>query len=373
MDVHFSSGPFKNPGYGKMTLFKQGLAGGAAALPVGFSVPGWMLGIAPGTTVYIHELVFSPVVDDRVDPLSSVKTLFAEGTGMPVICFIIKTIGVRLGTLLCIFRPQARNDEGQQDCEEKNNNQNFRKHLGTALSIWSQAMLSYILHLMAILYMVATPVGNLQDMTFRGVEILKGVDIIACEDTRQSAKLLNHYGIQKHLISCRARNEKQSAPGIVKLLDEGKNIAYVSDAGTPVLSDPGRLLVRQCRDAGHDIIPIPGASAFSTLVSVCGFHGKSFHFEGFLSPKSGKRKKRLQELLEREESFMIYESPYRVIKVLSEIGEMKPEREILLGREMTKKFEEYIEGTADKLIIHLETGNHSKGEFALLVSAEKKG
>ncbi|MDA3957156.1 16S rRNA (cytidine(1402)-2'-O)-methyltransferase [Oceanispirochaeta sp.] len=226
---------------------------------------------------------------------------------------------------------------------------------------------------MAILYMVATPVGNLQDMTFRGVEILKGVDIIACEDTRQSAKLLNHYGIQKHLISCRARNEKQSAPGIVKLLDEGKNIAYVSDAGTPVLSDPGRLLVRQCRDAGHDIIPIPGASAFSTLVSVCGFHGKSFHFEGFLSPKSGKRKKRLQELLEREESFMIYESPYRVIKVLSEIGEMKPEREILLGREMTKKFEEYIEGTADKLIIHLETGNHSKGEFALLVSAEKKG
>ncbi|QEN09226.1 16S rRNA (cytidine(1402)-2'-O)-methyltransferase [Oceanispirochaeta crateris] len=226
---------------------------------------------------------------------------------------------------------------------------------------------------MAILYMVATPVGNLQDMTYRAVEVLKEVDIIACEDTRLSAKLLNHYGIQKHLISCRARNEKQSAPGIVKLLDEGKNIAYVSDAGTPVMSDPGRLLVRQCRDAGHEIFPIPGASAFTTLVSVCGFHGKSFHFEGFLSPKSGKRKKRLQELLNREESFMIYESPYRVVKVLEEIREMEPEREILLGREMTKKFEEYIEGTADKLINHLETGNHSKGEFALLVSAEKKG
>lgn len=221
--------------------------------------------------------------------------------------------------------------------------------------------------------MVATPVGNLQDMTFRAVEVLKEVDIIACEDTRHSAKLLNHYGIQKHLISCRARNEKQSAPGIVKLLDEGKNIAYVSDAGTPVISDPGRLLVRCARDAGHDIYPIPGASAFSTLISVCGFHGKSYLFEGFLSPKSGKRKKRLTELLERNEAFMLYESPYRVIKVLQEIGELDPEREILLGREMTKKFEEYIEGTADNLIYRLESENHAKGEFALLVSAEKKG
>ncbi len=215
--------------------------------------------------------------------------------------------------------------------------------------------------------------GNLQDMTYRAVEILNEVDIIACEDTRESAKLLNHYGIRKQLISCRARNEKQSAPGIVKLLNEGKNIAYVSDAGTPVLSDPGRLLVREARDGGHDILPIPGASAFSTLVSVCGFPGKTYLFEGFLSQKQGKRKKRLQELLERGENFMIYESPYRVLKVLSEIGEIDPEREILVGREMTKKFEEYIEGTADKLIKHLEVGNHSKGEFALLVSAEKKG
>lgn len=214
--------------------------------------------------------------------------------------------------------------------------------------------------------------GNMQDMTYRAVEVLKEVDVIACEDTRQSAKLLNHYGISKHLISCRARNEKQSAPGIVKLLDEGKDIAYVSDAGTPVISDPGRLLVRQARDGGHEIFPIPGASAFSALVSVCGFPGKSFHFEGFLSPKQGKRKKRLRELLDREESFLIYESPYRIIKLLTELGELEPEREILLGREMTKKFEEYLEGTADKLINHLELRNSVKGEFALLVSAEKK-
>ena len=118
----------------------------------------------------------------------------------------------------------------------------------------------------------------MQDMTYRAVEILKEVDIIACEDTRQSAKLFNHYGIQKHLISCRARNEKQSAPGIVKLLDEGKDIAYVSDAGTPVISDPGRLLVRQARDAGHEIYPVPGASALFRPGVGLWFSGKKLPF-----------------------------------------------------------------------------------------------
>lgn len=221
--------------------------------------------------------------------------------------------------------------------------------------------------------MVATPIGNMQDMTYRAVETLKEVDVIACEDTRQSAKVLNHYGIKKHLISCRARNEKQSAPGILKLMEEGKNIAYVSDAGTPVISDPGRLLVRTIRDAGFPVIPMPGVSAFSTLISVSGFPGKSFHFEGFLPQKSGKRKKRLTQLLEREESFMVYESPYRIIKLLQELLELDSERICVLGREMTKKFEEYPEGTADMLINHLEMENHVKGEFALLVSGEKKG
>ncbi len=221
--------------------------------------------------------------------------------------------------------------------------------------------------------MVATPIGNLQDMTYRAVEILNQVDVIACEDTRESAKVLNHYGIKKHLISCRARNEKQSAPGILKLMEEGKDVAYVSDAGTPVLSDPGKLLVRTVRDAGFDVLPVPGVSAFTTLVSVSGFPGKSFHFEGFLPQKSGKRKKRVAQLLEAEESFMVYESPYRIIKLLQEISELDSERICLLGREMTKKFEEYPEGTADMLINHLETQNHIKGEFALLVSGEKKG
>ncbi len=221
--------------------------------------------------------------------------------------------------------------------------------------------------------MVATPIGNLQDMTYRAVEILKAVDVIACEDTRESAKVLNHYGIKKHLISCRARNEKQSAPGILKLLEEGNDVAYVSDAGTPVMSDPGKILIRTVRDAGYTVLPVPGVSAFTALVSVSGFPGKSFHFEGFLPQKSGKRKKRLSQLLESEETFMVYESPYRIIKLLQELAELDSERICLLGREMTKKFEEYPEGTADMLINHLETQNHVKGEFALLVSGEKKG
>lgn len=221
--------------------------------------------------------------------------------------------------------------------------------------------------------MVATPIGNLQDMTYRAVEILKEVDVIACEDTRESSKVLNHYGIKKHLISCRARNEKQSAPGILKLLEEGKDVAYVSDAGTPVMSDPGKILIRTVRDAGFPILPVPGVSAFTTLVSVSGFPGKSFHFEGFLPQKSGKRKKRVAQLLESGETFMVYESPYRIIKLLQELSELDSERNCLLGREMTKKFEEYPEGTADMLINHLEMENHVKGEFALLVSGEKKG
>ena len=262
----------------------------------------------------------------------------------------------------------------QKYCQKQDYYNNFGNQQYTPCSFTRQdAPIHNTIYSMATLYMVATPIGNLQDMTYRAVEVLKEVDVIACEDTRQSAKVLNHYGIRKHLISCRARNEKQSAPGILKLMEEGKDIAYVSDAGTPVLSDPGRLLVRTVRDAGFPVIPLPGVSAFSTLISVCGFPGKTYHFEGFLPQKGAKRKKRLADLLEREESFMVYESPFRILKLLQELSELDSERICLLGREMTKKFEEYPEGTADMLINHLETENHVKGEFAILVSGEKKG
>lgn len=224
---------------------------------------------------------------------------------------------------------------------------------------------------MSTLYMVATPIGNLEDITYRAIETLKKVDVIACEDTRQSSKLLNHYGIKKHLISVRARNEKVAAPGVIKLLDEGKDIAYISDAGTPVLSDPGAVLLRATRETEHEIIPIPGPNAFGALISVSGFIGKTVTFEGFLPQKSGKRKKRLEELLEREESFIIYESPYRVVKLLTQLAEINSERHLLLGREITKAFEEFIQGTCAEVLENMSTRTTIKGEFAILVAGKE--
>lgn len=224
---------------------------------------------------------------------------------------------------------------------------------------------------MAILYMVATPIGNLDDITFRAIETLKSVDVIACEDTRQSMKLLNHYGIKKHLISVRARNEKVAAPGVVKLLDEGSNIAYISDAGTPVLSDPGAILLRAVRETEHEIIPIPGPNAFGALVSVSNFVGKTVTFEGFLPQKSGKRKKRLEELLNREESFIIYESPFRVLKLLDQLAEINSDRQLLLGREITKSFEEFIQGSTKEVLEKMKTRTTIKGEFAILVAGKE--
>lgn len=224
---------------------------------------------------------------------------------------------------------------------------------------------------MATLYMVATPIGNLEDITYRAIETLKSVDIIACEDTRQSMKLLNHYGIKKHLISVRARNEKNSAPGVVKLMDEGKNIAYISDAGTPVLSDPGSILIKAVRDTEHDVVPIPGPNAFGALISVSGFVGKTVTFEGFLPQKSGKRRKRVEELLDREESFIIYESPYRIVKLLTLLAEINSERHLLLGREITKNFEEFIQGTTAEVLENLSTRTTIKGEFAILVTGKE--
>ncbi|MBN2627294.1 MAG: 16S rRNA (cytidine(1402)-2'-O)-methyltransferase [Spirochaetales bacterium] len=221
---------------------------------------------------------------------------------------------------------------------------------------------------MGELYMVATPIGNMEDITYRAVRILGEVDVIACEDTRQTIKLLNHYGIKKPLLSCRAANEKQSAPGLVKMMLEGKTMAYVSDAGTPGLSDPGKILVREARDRGIPVIPVPGASAFASLVSICGFPGKAVTFEGFLSPKKGKRKKRLSELLQREDAFVLYESPFRIVKLLEDLAELSPEANVLLGREITKKFEEICEDSAADLFAEWEKRTTIKGEIALLVS-----
>jgi len=225
---------------------------------------------------------------------------------------------------------------------------------------------------MGKLYIVATPIGNLSDISFRALETLKSVDTIACEDTRHSSRLLNHFEIRKPLISCRSQNEAHVAEKISELLAEGKDIAYISDAGTPGLSDPGNRLVQIVRSNGFDIIPIPGVSAFATIISIAGNSGKSVTFDGFLSPKPGKRRKRVKELLERRDSFLLYESPFRIIKLVKDIVDLEPDRILLIGREMTKIYEEFIEGTALEILEILESKQKVKGEFSLLVYEKKK-
>ena len=223
---------------------------------------------------------------------------------------------------------------------------------------------------MGNLYIVATPIGNLDDITMRAIKTLREADVIACEDTRHTQMLLNHLEITgKRLIACHAHNEAASSQGIVGLLSQGLDVAYCSDAGTPGVSDPGSRLVRAVREAGFTVVPIPGASASVTLISASGLSGKTFTFEGFLSPKSGRRKTRLKELLAREEAFIIYESPFRILKTLSEIKELDDSRRIVLGREMTKAFEQFLYGTASEIISQLKV---VKGEFAFVVLPPEK-
>lgn len=224
----------------------------------------------------------------------------------------------------------------------------------------------------ATLFIVATPIGNLADITLRALDVLRGVDVIACEDTRHTLKLLNHYGISKPLLSCRSQNETEAAEKIVRLLEEGKDVAYASDAGTPGVSDPGQRLTAEVRKAGYGILPIPGPSAVTTLLSVAGFGGRTVTFDGFLSPKAGKRQKRIEELLEREENFLLYESPHRILKIMAVLAEKEPSRHVIIGREMTKMHEEYVEGTAEEVFRLFEGRNSQKGEFVILVSGRKK-
>lgn len=224
---------------------------------------------------------------------------------------------------------------------------------------------------MATLYMVATPIGNLQDITLRALEVLKSVDTVACEDTRHTLKLLTHFGIRKPLVACYAYEEEKGARRILGLLDSGKDVAYCSDAGTPALSDPGARAAALAREGGHDVVPVPGPSAFACLLSASGLPVKSVLFEGFLSPKPGRRRSRLAELLARGEAFVVYESPHRIQKLLSDLADLDPECRVLAGREMTKAFEEYMAGTPGEVRSALESREKVQGEFSVLVYGGK--
>jgi 16S rRNA (cytidine1402-2'-O)-methyltransferase len=223
----------------------------------------------------------------------------------------------------------------------------------------------------ATLYIIGAPIGNLGDLSFRAVETLKSVALAACEDTRRTLKLLSHLGIRLPLLSCRSQNEDSAGARVVAALDQGKNVAYLSDAGTPGISDPGSILVRKAAGAGHQVIPIPGPSAFASLVSVAGGTDKTIIFEGFLSPKAGRRRARLRELLDSGAAFVLYESPFRVLKLFQDLAEFDGDRYICLGREMTKLHEEYIRGRAGEVLVVLEQKSEQKGEFSLYVSGKK--
>ena len=221
---------------------------------------------------------------------------------------------------------------------------------------------------MASLYVVGTPIGNLGDITVRALETFKTVDYIACEDTRHTLGLLTHFEIRKPLISCRAQNEQEAAQKIIGLLAEGKNVAYASDAGTPALSDPGAVLVKQVRQAGYPVVPIPGASAFAVMVSIAGTGDASVLFEGFLSPKPGRRKRRLQELFAVGTGFVLYESPFRIIKLLQDIADIDGMRRVVVGRELTKIHEEILSGSVSDILHILQERPSIKGEFSVFVS-----
>lgn len=216
-----------------------------------------------------------------------------------------------------------------------------------------------------MLYIVATPIGNLEDMTFRAVRILKEVEYIFAEDTRVTRKILQHYEIDTKLDRYDEFTKMRRIPDIVKLLEEGKNIALVTDAGTPCISDPGYELVDAALKAGIQVSPIPGASALTAATSVAGISLRRFCFEGFLPKKKG-RQTLFKTFLEEERAIVIYESPFRLLKTLKDIKEYLGNREVVIVREITKIYEEILRGRVEELLSQLENRT-IKGEIVLII------
>lgn len=218
------------------------------------------------------------------------------------------------------------------------------------------------------LLVVGTPIGNLADMTYRAVEALQSADVIACENRERHLKLLNHYGIRKHLIEVSPANEANGAAGIVKLLKEGQTVALASDAGMPAVSDPGRTVVSAVRAAGLEVEVVPGVSAFTTILAASGFTSTPSAFLGFLSKKTGKIERELESYRGIEGTVVLFVSQFQARKVLEAAAKVFPDSQVCIGREMTKANEEFLFGTAAQL---LERGFAEKGEFTMAVKVEK--
>jgi 16S rRNA (cytidine1402-2'-O)-methyltransferase len=222
---------------------------------------------------------------------------------------------------------------------------------------------------MSALSIVATPIGNLEDITLRALRTLKEADAIYAEDTRVTAKLLAKYEIKKPVFRLDEAKETIKAKEVIERLEKGENIAYVSDAGTPGISDPGSRLVKAVREAGQRIVAIPGPSALTAALSIAGIATTEFVFLGFLPHKKG-RQTALKGILEEKRAVMLYESPHRILKLLEEL-ESLGERRIIIGRELTKMHEEMLSGSAYELRMRLDTAGTARGEFVVIVDAQE--
>lgn len=222
-----------------------------------------------------------------------------------------------------------------------------------------------------ILYLCATPIGNLQDMTPRVVETLREVDLIAAEDTRNSIKLLNHFEIKTPMTSYHEFNKVEKALYLVEQLQIGKNIALITDAGTPAISDPGEILVRECQKANIKVTSLPGACALITALTLSGLNTRRFCMEGFLPADKKEKKEILEELKEESRTMILYEAPHRLTKTLAELYEVLGDRELALCRELTKKFETVLKTTLKDAITYYEE-NEPRGEYVLVIEGKSR-
>ena len=220
------------------------------------------------------------------------------------------------------------------------------------------------------LYIVATPIGNLEDITLRAIRVLREVGVIFAEDTRHTRKLLSHYDIHTSLKRLDAHTEAENASGVIDALSEGKSAAYVTDAGTPAVSDPGSLLASRVRGAGFEVLAVPGPSALTASLSVAGVSANEFLFLGFLPHKKGRQKK-FAEIAASERTVVFYESPHRILKTLQSLADHASERVVTLVKELTKIHEEVLSGTAVELLDELQQHTEKqRGEFVVIVSVK---
>jgi 16S rRNA (cytidine1402-2'-O)-methyltransferase len=236
---------------------------------------------------------------------------------------------------------------------------------GTALIV--ACGVSYSQPVAGILYVVATPLGNLEDITFRAVRILREADRIACEDTRHTRRLLDHYGISKPLVSYHEHNERERTEELTARLVAGENVALVSDAGTPLISDPGYRLIEACTRAEIQVVPIPGPAAAIAALSASGLPTDSFYFGGFLPPKAGQRRRALETVAALDCTLIFYEAPHRLLETLEDISGLMGSRTVVVAREITKLHEEFARGTATELIAKFGSRESVKGEITLLI------